>query len=343
MNNRVINKSFVICLAAILLVFANVSAQTQKEETKRVNFRYSQNPKTNSGTADKNSSAQIKETNTSVTASPNSIEKENRSIATKTLEIAKRASKTAMSPTEIYKIGQGDILFISLQNAPSDKTNYFTVLSDGSIDYPLAGELVLVEGLITEEVEDLLREKIKLYKNPQVAVKVREFASHSYTVLGSVENAGEKFLQREAIPLYVIKAEAVVKSNAAAAIIKRLNAETETVVLADQKSDDILIFPGDIIEFKPGVNPVIAQTSQFYFIGGNINSVGQKEFHQGLTLTQAVLASGGLRKSGVKTVVIRRKNQDGLLASLEFDLNSIKKGKQVDPILQAGDTIEIVD
>ncbi len=84
-----------------------------------------------------------------------------------------------------------------------------------------------------------------------------------------------------------------------------------------------------------------SQTPQFYYIGGNINSAGQKDFYQGITLTQAILASGGLKKPTVKKVIIRRKNQEGLLSPLEFDLNAIKNGNQVDPVLQAGDTIEI--
>jgi protein involved in polysaccharide export with SLBB domain len=60
-----------------------------------------------------------------------------------------------------------------------------------------------------------------------------------------------------------------------------------------------------------------------------------------LTLTQAILASGGLRKALVKRVVIRRKNFQGLLEATEYNLKLIKEGKQVDPPLQPGDTVEI--
>ncbi len=271
-----------------------------------------------------------------------STEVENQTIAAKTFEIAKRANKAALSPTEIYKIGVGDILIIGLQNAPGSAANYFTVLSDGTIDYPLAGKMISVEGLTAEEIEILLEEKIKLYESPQVVVKVREFSSHTFNVLGLVEKAGEKFMQREAMPLYVIRAESVTPSLAKVAVIKRANSETENVNLDDPKSDDVLIFPGDIVEFKAGESAISnSPTPQFYYIGGYINSAGQKDFHSGITLTQAILASGGLKKSNVRKVVIRRKNQEGLLSPLEFDLNSIKNGKQVDPILQAGDTIEI--
>ena len=276
------------------------------------------------------------------TTNPTTEEFKSRSVAAKTLEVAKRAVAVEVSPTEIYKVGVGDILFISLQNAPAKETTYFTVLNDGTIDYPLAGEMVQILGLTTEQIEDLLKEKIKLYENPQISIKIREHNSHNYTVLGLVEKSGEKTMQREAIPLYVVKAEAIVSSKANQAIIKRTGQETQTVDLKDSKSGDILIHPGDIIEFSTDEETAnIAKVSQFYFIGGEINSGGRKDYTQAISLTQAILESGGLKKSNVKKVVIRRKNEAGLLVPTEFDLKAIKDGKAVDPVLFAGDTIEI--
>jgi protein involved in polysaccharide export with SLBB domain len=267
---------------------------------------------------------------------------ESRSAAKKTLEAAKRASPSAAALTEIYRVGIGDVLFISLQNAPPKESTYFTVLKDGTIDYPLAGEMLTVTGLTIEEIEAALREKIKLYENPQVSVKVREHNSHTFTVLGMVEKAGEKFLQREAIPLYVVRAEAIVQPKASRAVIKRANAQIETIDLKDKKYEDVLVFPGDIVEFDAGENAASASGQpQFYYIGGAVKSGGQKDFYRGITLTQAILASGGLKKSTVKNIIIRRKNETGLLVPTNYDLKAIKEGKAADPQLEAGDTIEI--
>jgi protein involved in polysaccharide export with SLBB domain len=157
-----------------------------------------------------------------------------------------------------------------------------------------------------------------------------------------VEKAGEKKLQREAVPLYVVRAEAIVQSKATQAVIRRKNADAEILNLKDAKSDEVLVFPGDIIEFNSGNNGA-AMHSNFYYIGGGILSGGQKEFYQGLTLTQAILAAGGLKKSNVKKVVIRRKNSQGMLISWLYDLKAIKDGKAPDPTLELGDTIEIGD
>ena len=332
----------------------NIWAQTEQPTPKKVNFGYSQNPKTKSKSENKptenetlistEQSSPLSSSAGNTARNESNKEFESRSIARKTLEVAKRASSAAIVPTEIYKTGVGDILFISLQNAPAKDSTYFTVLNDGTIDYPLAGEMISVSGLTTEEIEDLLKSKVKLYENPQISVKVREHASHLITVLGLVEKAGEKYLQREAMPLFVVRAEAVTQAKANLAVIKRANSTTETLNLKDPKSDDVLIFPGDIVEFKSDdifVEDVSAPP--FYYIGGNIVSAGQKDFHPGLTLTQAILASGGIKKQTVKKVVIRRKNQAGLLSPIEFELNLIKDGKQPDPVLHAGDTIEITN
>ena len=334
MRNTFPVKVFVMLSAFVCIAAVAISAQTG-EQIKPVNFRYSQNPKTKIKTANAPVSSASVENSSPNTANEN----EPVSIAKKTLEIVKR-SNAAAAPTEIYKIGIGDVLFINLKNAPKDAT-YYTVLSDGTIDYPLAGEMVSVAGMTTEETEDILREKIKLYENPQISVGVRDHASHTITVLGLVEKGGVKQIQREAVPLYVIRAEAVVQPKATQANVRRASGATEVIILKETKSDEILIFPGDIVEFAFSETPIEAKNSQFYYIGGEIVSGGQKEFHAGLTLTQAIIVSGGLRKNSVKQVVIRRKNFQGLLEASSYNLKLIKDGKQLDPVLQAGDTIEI--
>ena len=324
----------VLCLGQ---VFAQATTPT------KVNFGYSQNPKTKAKKENTDVPAPDVQPAVSPTDTPPNTETENRTIAQKTFEIAKRANSENFSPTEIYKIGVGDVLFISLQNAPSKESNYFTVLNNGTIDFPLAGEMVTVAGFTTEEIEDLLKEKIKLYENPQISVKLREYSSHSIMVLGLVEKSGEQFLEREAIPLYVVRAKAIVQAKANGVTIKRANSQTEKFSLKDSKYEEVLVFPGDIVEFTAGDGNSLANadTPQFYYIGGTIMLAGQKDFHQGITLTQAILASGGLKKSDAKKVTIRRKNEQGLLVPTEYNLKEIKNGKIPDPVLLAGDTVEI--
>lgn len=366
MNSTLLKKISLFAVVMLFLMPGSVAAQTEKQPVRR-NSPFSPNPKKRIETAnttlqntepvkivkvsetENTSNNEIPDGNSETPVTSNEIPEnaqnenfDNRSIAKKTLEVAKRASEANVSPSEIYKIGVGDILFIGLQGAPSKETNYFTVLQDGTIDYPLAGEMISVLGLTVEDIEDFLREKIKLYENPQVSVKIREYNSHTYTVLGLVEKSGEKFLQREAIPLFVVRAEAIVQSKANRATIKRKDSDTQTIDLKDPKYGETLVFSGDIVEFSfEDAAGNIAKVPQFYYIGGEIVSGGQKDFYQGITLTQAILASGGLKKSTVKKVIVRRKNEAGMLTPTEYDLKAIKDGKSADPAIEAGDTIEI--
>lgn len=354
--NKITNVAAFISFILFILIGQN-SAQTPNPPSTKVNFGYTQNPKTKAkkeenevkaldkqtpqisrGASNSTDSAKTEEKLNQAKIASSNVNSDNRSIAQKTLDIVKKSASTALAPTEIYKVGTGDVLFVNLQNAPNKSANYFTVLNDGTIDYPLAGATIPVAGLTTDEIENLLTEKIKLYENPQISVKIREYASHAITVLGLVEKAGEKYLQREAIPLYVVRAEAIVQARADGATIKRADSSTEKIDLKDPKAEEVLVFAGDIIEFTS--NDAL-NSSQFYYIGGNIVSVGQKNFYSDLTLTQAILASGGLKKANVKKVLIRRKNSENLLVTTEYNLRDIKNGKSPDPVLQAGDTIEI--
>ncbi len=344
-----------------------VAAQEKTEKTKKVNFDYSTNPpvregkakssvissKSEAGTQNKPETPQkgksdvaLKSTTDQdgefedLTESAAPADASNETIAKMTREIAKNAAAAKLPDTEIYKVGINDVLFISLQNATGNSSKYYTVLNDGTIDYPLAGEMVSVVGLTSDQIEEILREKIKLYENPEVSVKIREHASHKINVIGAVEKPGERFLQREAIPLFVIRAEALVESDATFVSVKRKDLEPQTFSLSDEKYQSFLVFPGDIVEFGKEESKTTAAAENFYFIGGFVRQFGRKEYFEGITLTQAILASGGLRESKIRKITVRRKNAEGLLESLKYDLREIKDGKVPDPVIQPGDTIE---
>lgn len=271
-------------------------------------------------------------------AQPAVAENNRPSIAQATFKIAKAAEDRSLSPTEIYKIGAGDVLYIGLQNS-SQGSGYFTVRADGTIDYPLAGENVKVTDQTVEIVEENLASAITLFKDPAVEVKVRQYASHRVKVGGLVDNAGEKFLQREAMPLFAIRAEAGANPKATRVAIRRGDSQNmEVHELNDPKTEALLIRSGDNVEFTGDGGPIGSNGS--YFIAGEIASGGQKELTNGLTLYQAIVASGGA-KGDPKKAVIRRKNDKGLFNVQEHNLRSIKSGKSIDPFLAPGDVIEI--
>jgi protein involved in polysaccharide export with SLBB domain len=246
-------------------------------------------------------------------------------------------ASVAPLPTSLYRIGIGDVLDIRLLNASSRESTLYTVMSGGLLEYPLAGAPLQVAGLTAEEIGARLVSSVKVYDNPQFVVSVREYTSHSVIVTGLVSNPGPRILRREAMPLYVVLAEAQPHAEAARATIMRPGTPNVNVDLTDSTATSTLVQSGDVIK----VMAAPPAPAQFYFMGGQVNSPGQKDFHAGLTLTQAVLASGGISRFANSKVRVSRQGANGLLVTTEYNLKQIEEGKAPDPTLQAGDRVEV--
>jgi len=89
-----------------------------------------------------------------------------------------------------YKIGPLDALAISVFKVP-DLTKLVQVAEDGTINYPLIGD-VPAAGKTTHELERELAKRLggKYLEDPHVTVLVKEFNSQRVTVFGAVKTSG---------------------------------------------------------------------------------------------------------------------------------------------------------
>ncbi len=324
-----------VFLASVCLVYATVSlstvhaqatfeAKNQEQSTKRSSTT---DPKTNASSSEAAPSNSLRKV--AIASLPVATAETN-------LDSTATASISPLAPTSIYLVGIGDVLDIQLRNAPIRDSTLFSVLAGGLLDYPLAGEPVLAAGLTTEEIGARLASRIKIYENPKVIVTVREYASHNVIVTGLVHDPGTKALRREAVPLFILLAEAQPRAEAARALIMRTGAAPQMIEIADSNATSVLIYANDVIRLvaAPPAAPL------YFYIAGQIALPGQKDFHQGMTLTQAIFASGGTRSSANKAKVMRQ-GADGRLVTTEFSIKKIEQGKIPDPQVEAGDRIEI--
>jgi protein involved in polysaccharide export with SLBB domain len=190
--------------------------------------------------------------------------------------------------------------------------------------------------MTTSEIATTLRKKIKLFEDPAVVVNVRDYASHTVTISGFVAAPGTKTLRREAVPLYALLAESLVLPDAARATITH-SGNTIAIDLKDPTLSAALILPGDVIKvLGPAPGP-----TEFFFVAGEVKLPGQKPYHSGLTLTQAILAGGGATNGAGERVRVSRQGTDGRLVTEEFNLRKIQDGKLADPLLQKDDRIEL--
>ncbi len=246
------------------------------------------------------------------------------------------ATEDTAALTGIYRVGVGDVLDIRVLNSSTTRSTLYTVIDGGLIDLAIAGGPITVAGLTTDVIQALVTAELKrraIEEGARVSVGVRQYASHSVIITGLVNNPGTKFLRREAVPLYVLMAEAQARLDAGRAVIMRPGGAGLTMDLSDPAALNFLIRPGDMIS-------ITARPQEFYYIAGRITYPGQKVFQPGVTLLQAILAAGGVMRQGDK-VEISREVQDRL-ATTTFKLKEIKAGKIQDPRLQPGDRIEVV-
>jgi len=236
----------------------------------------------------------------------------------------------------MYRVGIGDVLDIRLSNLPTRESTLFTVLKDGAVEYPLLNSPIDVRGLTTDEIAGRLSSEIKVIQAARVSVSVRDYASHAVLVTGLVDNPGRKILRREAMPLYAVLAEALPRPEAVVASIVH-NEKEQNVSLSDSQALSMLVSPGDTIR----VSGSAVTPTRFIYVSGDVASPGEKEFRDGMTLTQAVISAGGISRSGKTSVKISRRNPNGFLSASEYNLRSIEDGKSQDPSLEAGDRIEV--
>jgi protein involved in polysaccharide export with SLBB domain len=191
-----------------------------------------------------------------------------------------------------------------------------------------------VEEISTAFAADLKRRALS--ESPNVSVAVRDYASHTILVSGLVKDSGTKVLRREAIPLYVVVADAQPLPEAARVTVVRSEAnESYDIDLSQPSEMNLLVRPGDVISLQ-------ANATQFLYVGGEVKSPGEKTYRRGLTLTQVILAAGGVTPKG-KEARLGRDDGHGFLTVTRLKLKEIETGKIPDPLVRPGDRITIVN
>jgi polysaccharide export outer membrane protein len=238
--------------------------------------------------------------------------------------------------TKIYRVGPNDVLDIRINDNTSQST-LFTITSAGFLEHPMLAEPLHAGGLTTDEISSRLEAELKrraLIDNPKVSVGVRDYASHMILVSGLVNDSGTKILRREAIPLYVVVADAQPLPEAAHVTVLRNDSnQTFDVELNESSEMNLLVRPGDVITLHPSV-------TQFIYIGGEVKLPGEKTYRRGLTLTQALIAAGGVTPKA-KEARLGRDDGKGFLVVTKYKLKEIESGKVQDPTVKPGDRITI--
>ena len=252
---------------------------------------------------------------------------------------APAAAPTEIPLTKIYRVGPADVLDVRINDNTASQSTLFTITPAGFLEHPMLAEPLAAGGLTVDEISTKFEGELKrraLVQDPKVFVGVRDYASHTILVSGLVKESGPKILRREAIPLYVVVADAQPLPEADhVTVVRNETNETFEADLAQANEMNLLVRPGDVIT-------LLAPMTQFVYLGGDVKLPGEKRYRRGLTLTQAINAAGGVTENG-KEARIGRDDGKGFLVVTRFKLKEIESGKIQDPVVKPGDRITIRD
>lgn len=253
------------------------------------------------------------------------------------------AAGLQLATAQEVSLGQGDIIRVSVYGQ-EDLSTVARISADGTIAVPLLGT-VNVAGLTVRDAEQRIADELarrQLVRDPQVTIFVessRAAEVESVTILGNVSRPGRYPIQAmsdaagaENIANLVALAGGLTQEAGDHLILTRMesgNARSIKVSLRDlfergDLSQNYLVKRGDIA-YVPRMDE--------FFVYGEVRNPGVYRLRPGMTVIQALSASGGLTERGTdKGVSVTRRDPNGSNKTINVNMNDL---------LQAGDVLII--
>lgn len=259
-----------------------------------------------------------------------------------------------------YVVGPGDILEVTVLDQ-AEVSRSTTVQPDGRFTMPLLGDIE-VAGKTVAEIQRIIIEALAkdFLVNPQVEVRVREYASQFALVLGEVMNPGRRALRAGTRLIDVLIESGGFRPGASGEILVQRTdgtfpsgekairfrlGNTAGMTEKDRTNAELPLKNGDVVTAAP---------KYFVTVDGEVVRPGRVIIENDLTLLGVIAESGGLAKFASAKVRIIRKKAEGLdMTGFEpcagaakdvcrvIDIGDIRKGKVQDVILAANDKVVV--
>lgn len=231
------------------------------------------------------------------------------------------------------RIGAGDTIRISVYQSP-DLSLETRVNEGGVISYPLLGRVQL-GGLTINAAEAHIAAELKrrdFVKDPQVNIVVTQVRANQVNVLGQVGKPGRYPLDLTGMRLTEVLAlaggviagvgsDTVVVQGQRDGRAFRHEADLPRLFSPGGSADDIVMMPGDTIW--------VDRAPQIYMYG-EIQKPGVMRLERGMTVMQAIAASGGATPRGtLKGLKVTRRGADGKMQTLEPSMEDTLKDGDV--------------
>lgn len=259
------------------------------------------------------------------------------------------AAACTLVPYQSYAAGTtihpGDQLSVQVYGDQT-LTQTVTVLNDGTIAYPLIGQIP-VAGKTPEQAAALLKDRLLKYvRHPVVTIAISQLAQPNVMVLGDVKNPGKYQLRSDArLSDAIAAAGGLVDTDGEypnARISDPAGAITQVslqkLLRGGDTADDARLGEGDVV-YVPG--PV-----QFYVnVTGAVDHPGPIQVNQGDGLAVAIAKAGNSAsaQSDLNHIRLIRTGPDGKQTTEEVNLYQALQSndKQANVALEKGDTIYV--
>lgn len=281
---------------------------------------------------------------------------------------------------ERYRIGPGDVLEVRIFDRPQLTRDNVRVDGNGHIRMPLISDEILASCLSESELSTTIAQRYKDYlKAPQVDVYVKQFSSQPVAVVGAVTKPGSFQLERR-VRLRELITLAGGPSSAAGRTVQIVHDESAPIcdVPTARPTQEVAALGGHVIPVASGgmteqtrayaakepavltldldalmrgtsgLNPYIRPgdfvnipIADQVFVVGNVVRPSVIDLKQSLTLSRAVAMAGGTLPSTKRSAVRIIRSSPGGNVDMSFDLSKIEQHSAPDPVLQAGDIVEV--
>jgi len=250
---------------------------------------------------------------------------------------------------EHLTLGPGDVLNLSIFNAPETDRDGITVGPDGRINYLQARD-VMASGLTIDELRTNLQSQLeKYYRTPVVIAMPQAFYSKRYYLLGAVAQKGAFTMnrpitlieavgraggletgmyQRNTVELADLSHSFLVRNNA------RVPVDFEKLFDNGDLSQNVALEPDDYVYFASG------SANEVYLLGG-IASPGPQPYSPSTTIIGAITAHGGFLAKAYKSRVLVVRGSLNHPEKIIVNVAAILAGREKDFKLEPRDIIYI--
>jgi len=252
-----------------------------------------------------------------------------------------RFARSTSTAADEYRVGAGDKLEINVFGH-DDLSKVVEVRADGTINYPLIGDLHVAGKTVAEIDGEITRVLGKDYLvDPQVSVDVREYQSRWVTIIGEVRTPGKYVLKRNMRVIDVLAEAGGVTKEAGSQILitrasndglpRQIQVDRDRLLSQNNQDSNVLLQHGDIV--------AVAEKEVFY-IRGEVNKPGAYLLESGMTVLKAISLAGGFTQfANHKQVDVLRAGGNGVQEKVTVNLKAIENGKKRDLPIRPNDTV----